>query len=64
MKDFEQLYYDSQFEVKKLTERVKMLEQIIEDYKCIDKNSKILLTILTLNKQNDRRTNKTIYKTI
>ena len=45
--------------MKKLEEKINHpLEPIF------DKNSKILLTILTLNKQNDRRTNKTIYKTI
>lgn len=59
MKDYEQLYYDSQFEVKKLKERVEMLEQIIEDFKIINKNNKILLTILTLCKENknDRNIN-------
>ena len=54
MKDYEQLYYDSQFEVKKLKEKIKMLEQIIEDFKYLNNNNKILLTILTLCKENKK----------
>lgn len=48
MKDYEQLYYDLKFENKKLKEKIKMLEEIIETFKEINNNNKILLTILTL----------------
>lgn len=51
MKDYEQLYYDLKFENKKLKEKNKMLEEIIETFKSINNNNKLLLTILALSRK-------------
>lgn len=56
--DYEQLYYDSQYEFKKIKEKNKELENIIEIYKNLSQkdNLKILLAkeiIRRLNNKND-----------
>lgn len=45
MKDYDQLYYDSLYKIKKLENKIKLLEQEIEIYKLFqkDKNVKEIL---------------------
>lgn len=41
MKDFEQLYYDQQYKIKKLENKIKQLEEELEIYKAIGKSKDI-----------------------
>ena len=41
MKDYEQLYYDSQYEIKKLKKQVEFLEEELLIYKNLQKNADI-----------------------
>ena len=41
MKDYEQLYYDQQFKIKKLNNKIKQLEEELEIYKSIGKSRDI-----------------------
>lgn len=39
MKDYEQLYYDSQYEIKKLHKKIELIEQELDIYKSQSKSS-------------------------
>lgn len=53
MKDYEQLYYDSQYEIKKLKKRIKELETDIEIIKSNKRNKAILILKQELIKEID-----------
>ena len=53
MKDYEQLYYDSQYEIKKLKKRIEELESDINILKSNKKNKAILLLKEELIKEID-----------
>lgn len=57
MKDYEQLYYDSQYEIKKLKKEIEQLEQELEIYKSLQKNKDIKIVIVEMLKKylNKRR---------
>lgn len=57
MKDYEQLYYDSQYEIKKLKKEKEQLEQELEIYKSLQKNKDIKIVIVEMLKKylNKRR---------
>ena len=46
MKDYEQLYYDSQYEIKNLKYQIELLEQQIELYKLFQKDNNIKQIII------------------
>lgn len=51
MKDYEQLYYDSQYEIKKLKKEKEQLEQELEIYKSLQKNKDIKVVIVEMLKK-------------
>jgi len=53
MKDYEQLYYDSQYEIKKLKKRIEELETDIEIIKSNKRNKAILILKQELIKEID-----------
>ena len=53
MKDYEQLYYDSQYEIKKLKKRIEELESDINILKSNKKNKAILILKKELIKEID-----------
>lgn len=53
MKDYEQLYYDSQYEIKKLKKRIEELESDINILKSNKKNKAILILKEELIKEID-----------